>query len=98
MTLGLMLAHRGGEFGSGNEPQHLREDAAYSIHGGVLLWVVLDFLAETPLQPVQATAGFIIRPLWSGSLARTDDLPNLAVKHPFRFCPQQLLVGPRRHS
>jgi hypothetical protein len=43
MALGLMPAYGGCKFHSRYELQKLGEDAAYSIHGGVLSWVVLDF-------------------------------------------------------
>jgi hypothetical protein len=71
MTLRFVLLHRGFELVAGEFLQHLRKDAAYSIHGGVLLWAVLDFLAETPLQPIRAAACITTRLLLSGSLART---------------------------
>jgi hypothetical protein len=78
MTLGLMLAHRGSKLGSGNELQHLREDATYSIHD-VLLWVVLDFRQKlhcNPSEPPVSPSG----PSGPVQLYVRIDLPNLAVE------------------
>jgi hypothetical protein len=46
MTLGLVIPYRSGKLSSRDELQQLRENAAYSIHGGGLLKVDADSCAN----------------------------------------------------
>src|SRR5689334_342526 len=71
MTLRFVLLHPGFELVAGEFLQHLRKDAAYSIHGGVLLGPSWISWQKLPLQPIRAAACITTRLLLAGSLART---------------------------